>query len=290
MPKAGAKSLNPPLMPMKKPDSKPRKKATAPAKPKSETPIDEEPYGGAFMNLCLKAIDEPDTLILPEGIHGPPDPENLDVLHKTRGLRKPPNYDPFSNEIGTRQGMMWAIGCIATVIRMAEEKTREGWSSSLSREDEGVFRLLADAAALFLRSMPGPACLTPELKSVYYSDHSPFTKRWCEMKGSTKPENAFVDDFVNHLYVVAITRHPREMEKHGRAADFDTCWNAVLDKLGEGEWKDWTSEENIQRYFAHSGVDEPERLKVPGWRKGHWNETVKTAYAFMLKKAQTFTN
>jgi hypothetical protein len=286
MPKAGAKSLNPPLMPMKKPDSKPRKKATAPAKPKSETPIDEEPYGGAFMNLCLKAIDEPDTLILPEGIHGPPDPENLHVLHQTRGFRKPPNYDPFCYELGTRQGMSWAIGCIATVMRRAARRSMDGWPSSLDREEEATFRLLADAAALFLQSMPGPSCLKHRLKVIYYSEHSPFTKRWEQMKTSTKSEYPFIDDFVRHLHGVALKRHPRQMEKYRWIDDFDALWDGVLEKLGEKEWEHWTREENIRFYY--DAAVEPKRL-TDGWGKGKWPETVKTAYEWMLKKAETFT-
>lgn len=59
-------------------------------------------------------------------------------------------------------------------------------------------------------------------------------------------------------------------------SDPKTCWIEVLEPIGRKYWPGWMSERNIKLY--HPNKDgEHEALKVPGWVKGKWRDTVRTA-------------
>lgn len=134
--------------------------------------------------------------------------------------------------------------------------------------------LLADVAAHFIKQWPSEVNVQPDIWKIHRDKKSGFRQRWNKLRRSTQAPYPFVRDFAEHVWAVAMINEPERMRQY--QSDPKTCWIEVLEPIGRKYWPGWMSQRNIELY--HPNKDgEHEALKVPGWVKGKWRDTVRTA-------------
>lgn len=190
---------------------------------------------------------------------------------------------PFGN-VGMCEAVPQAIDCILFLRFIAAGWPELDANPNLQQIRHDASQFLAEIAAIFIQEWPSECHVTPEIWQLHKDPTSGFRRCWDKIRGTTKSDDPFVDDFALNLWAFARTKHPDRMRD--AANDFETCWTEILEPMGKAFWPLWTTESILEFYF---GSSEQKRLQTIGWSKGKWNDRVKTACRLRAKKKDPLT-
>ena len=293
---------------MKKPDSKPRKKATAPAKKvpthkvrhtKVELAATSGGDGSEDWRLALLGdfLADAKTLFYP--------------LRTLKRLAVEQGATRREAQLGAVPRVMEEL--LAGVNAMPPSPERQGLKTSLLNYcvsigilPEGqqageclevASALVADVMAVFLRQFPKKKQVSPDIWKLYSDKSSGFRRRWDELMkqqaGGAPNEmaEAFGKEVLLNAHADLLDKHLSDGGNLIRSGGyrrgvpgFEQYWKEVLEPIGAKMWKAWQCK-NWKRFYRSNTAKGAQ--KDWGWTKGNWRVLAKRAVLLSLSELNT---